>query len=388
MQKQVLFFLFLIFLISCQNTNKENSNQVFLNSVSDQLKVFAENIPDEKVPRSFDQESGYQMVGKNDWTSGFPAGTFWNLYEITGDDYLKEAAIKNTLKLEGIQFNSGTHDLGFMVYCSYGNAYRLTGNTDYKDVVIQASETLITRFNPVVGSIKSWDWSDKWQFPVIVDNMMNLEMLFWATKETGDSKFKDIAIAHANTTLKNHYRDDMSSVHVVDYDTITGDVLLKQTHQGLNDDSSWGRGQAWGLYGFTLCFRETEYPKYLDAAERIADYIISNLPADYVSYWDFSDPAIPETFRDASAAAITASALFELSQYSQKGKKYLEIANKITDSLSSEKYRAKQGENGGFILMHSVGNKPGNSEIDVAMNYADYYYVEALKRKFELLNKE
>ncbi|MBN1820921.1 MAG: glycoside hydrolase family 88 protein [Prolixibacteraceae bacterium] len=387
MYKLILFFLGIILLCSCQ-TSTDNQKKVLIDSLSEQLKVLAERIPEDKVPRSYKEETGYQMVGKDDWTSGFPAGTFWYMYEETGDEYWKEQAVKNTVKLEGFQFNTGTHDLGFMVNNSYGQAYRLTVDPEYKKVVLQAAESLITRFNPTVGSIKSWDWNDKWQFPVIVDNMMNLEMLFWASKETGDSKYRDVAITHANTTLKNHFRENMSSYHVVDYDTLTGEVLSKVTYQGFSDESSWGRGQAWGLYGFTMCYRETQNPEYLEAAQKIADYIIRNLPEDYVSYWDYNDPDVPNTERDASAAAVTASALYELSSFATDGSNYLDIAEKITDSLTSVKYRATNGENGGFLLMHSVGNKPGNSEIDVAMNYADYYYVEALKRKFESINKK
>ncbi len=381
MQKLLYFFLVLILVVSCKKTVQDAENQKLLHSFSQQLKVLAGNIPQDKVPRSYDEETGYQMVGNSDWTCGFPAGMFWLMYEMTGDVYWKEVAEENTLKLEGVQYNSSTHDLGFMVFCSYGNAYRLTGEDQYREVILQASETLIGRFNPVVGSIKSWDWSDQWQFPVIVDNMMNLEMLFWASRETGNTEYKDIAVTHANTTLKNHFREDMSSVHVVDYDTLTGKVVARETHQGLNDESSWGRGQAWGLYGFVVCYRETNDPRYLGAAENIADFIIRNLPEDGISYWDFNDPALPETYRDVSAAAVTASALFELNNYSQQGEHYLEVANKIIRSLSSEKYRARPGENGGFLLKHSVGNKPANSEIDVAINYADYYYLEAWKRK-------
>jgi len=385
MNKLIVFLLTLFVIISCTE-RKNRSSQELIKHLSAQVKILTENIPEDKIPRSFGQESGYQMAGIHDWTSGFPAGIFWEMYELTGDESWKNTAIENTVKLDGIQYNSGTHDLGFMVFCSYGNAYMITGDEQYKKVVLEASETLIGRFNPVVGSIKSWDWTDQWQFPVIVDNMMNLEMLFWASKEIGDPKYKEIAITHANTTLKNHFREDMSSFHVLDYDTLTGEVLEKVTHQGLNDDSSWGRGQAWGFYGFTMCYRETKDPRYLEAAENIADYIINNLPDDGVSYWDYNDPQIPYTNRDASAAAITASALFELSAYSGKGSKYLEMANKIFDSLSSENYRAEVGTNGGFILRHSVGSLPHNSEVDVALNYADYYYLEALKRKIELFN--
>jgi uncharacterized protein YyaL (SSP411 family) len=272
-----------------------------------------------------------------------------------------------------------------MVFCSYGNAYRLTGNEEYKKVILQASESLLTRFNPKIGCIRSWDHNrDKWDYPVIIDNMMNLEMLFWASEVTGNPKFKDVAVSHADITLKNHFRDDWSSYHVVSYDTLTGDPVIKQTHQGLNDESAWGRGQAWGLYGYTMCCRKTRDTKYLSAAENIGNYILDNLPEDKVSFWDFNDPNIPNTNRDASAAAIMASAFYELSTFSGTGSIYLDAANSIVESLTSENYRAKDGSNGGFLLRHSVGHKPGKSEIDVAINYADYYYLEALKRKHEL----
>jgi unsaturated chondroitin disaccharide hydrolase len=386
MNKFLLLFLIGVIFIACSDKGEEIKKQELINSISSQLKVLTANIPPDKVPRSFQEKVGYKFVDKHDWTCGFTAGTFWYMNELSGDEYWEKVAIENTKKLDSVQFISNTHDLGFMVFCSYGNAYRLTGKTEYKEVIIQASETLIKRFNPKIGCIKSWDWS-KWQFPVIIDNMMNLEILFWASNETGNPKYKNIAITHANTTLKNHFRGDMSSFHVLDYDTTTGNPVAKQTYQGINDNSAWGRGQAWGLYGFTVCYRETNQKDYLGASERIADYIIKNLPGDYISYWDYNDPKIPNTYRDVSAAAITASALFELSRYSKKGAKYFNVANRIIVSLSSERYRAKQGENGGFILRHSVGNLPGNGEIDVAINYADYYYLEALKRKYELLNQ-
>ena len=350
-----------------------------------QLRVLVDHIPPEKVPRSYpDEDGGYRMVGINDWTCGFPAGSFWYMYELTGDIFWKEVALENTLKLEGVQYRTNTHDLGFMVFCSYGNAYRLTGNEEYKEVILQASESLLTRFNPTVGCIKSWDHGN-WQFPVIIDNMMNLEMLFWASEVSGDPKFKEAAISHADVTLENHFRDDWSSYHVVDYDTLTGEPIGKVTHQGLSDESAWGRGQAWGFYGYTMTYRETTDEKYLNAAENIAGFILENLPEDGVSYWDYNDPDIPETNRDASAAAITASALFELSILADDGQKYLDAANKILESLTSEKYRATGGTNGGFILKHSVGHMPKSSEVDVAINYADYYYLEALKRQQEFL---
>ena len=385
MNKSLIVLLAALFLYSC--TDEKSGMPPFselTKELDSQLKILVDHIPPDKVPRSYpDEDGGYRMVGIRDWTCGFPAGSFWQMYELTGDDYWKKTALENTLKLDGVQHRTTTHDLGFMVFCSYGNAYRLTENEAYKDVIIQASESLITRFNSNVGCLRSWDHGD-WQFPVIVDNMMNLEMLFWTSEVTGDPKYKDIALSHAYVTLENHFRDDWSSYHVVDYDTLTGEVLSKETHQGLNDDSAWGRGQAWGFYGYTMCYRETGLEKYLEPAENIANFILDNLPEDMVSYWDYDDPNIPDAPRDASAAAITASALFELSTLSENSETYFDAASKIMESLTSEKYRTADGTNGGFLLKHSVGNMPASSEVDVAINYADYYYLEALKRKENL----
>ncbi len=380
-----VFLLVLIVLCSCSESRQQQMNFSELKEeLSGQLNYLVGEISDDKIPRSYPHKNGgHWMVGSNDWTCGFPAGSFWFMYEFTNDEFWKKTAINNTVKLNGVQYRTNTHDLGFMVFCSYGNAYRLTGNDEYKKVIIEASESLITRYNPVVGCIRSWDFGN-WQFPVIVDNMMNLEMLFWASEETGDEKFRDIAVSHADVTLENHYRDDWSSYHVVDYDTLTGAPIEKQTHQGLNDESAWARGQAWGFYGFTMCYRETGNERYLDAAENIGNFLLENLPEDNVFYWDFNDPNIPDAPRDASAAAITASALFELSTLSEHGDTWLQAANQITESLTSDKYRATGGSNGGFILKHSVGHLPASSELDVAINYADYYYLEALKRQQEL----
>ena len=380
------FILTVLFLVSaCSGGVKETEKNNLVNELSTQLKVLVADIPENKVPRSYPIDGQIRFVGPNDWTSGFPAGSFWLMYEMTKDDYWQVEATKNTVKLDGIQYNTNTHDLGFMVFCSYGNGYRLTGNKAYKDVIIRASESLISRFDPKVGCIRSWDFGS-WEFPVIIDNMMNLEMLFWASNETNNPRFRDVAVSHADKTMENHFRDDWSSVHVVNYDTITGEVINRQTHQGYSDDSAWGRGQAWGLYGYTMTYRETNDPKYLKVAENIADFILANLPEDMVLYWDYNAPDIPDAKRDASAAAITASALYELQQYSGKADKYLEAANKIMESLTSDDYRAMDGSNGGFLLKHSVGNMPGNDEIDVALNYADYYYLEALMRKQNVKN--
>ena len=379
--------LVIIGLCSCSVKNEIQSGFAGLTTeLSKQIHVLVDIIPDGLVPRSYpDEKGGYRLVGNNDWTCGFPAGSFWLLYELTGDEFWKQTAVENTVKLEGVQFLTNTHDLGFMVFCSYGNAYRITGSEQFKKVILEASETLIKRFNPTTRAIRSWDFGN-WQYPVIVDNMMNLEMLFWASKATGDEKFREIAISHADVTLENHYREDWSSVHVVSYDTVTGKPIEKQTHQGFSHASAWARGQAWGFYGYTMCYRETGYKRYLEAAENIGKFLLNNLPEDNVFYWDFNDPAIPDAPRDASATAITASALFELSTLSEKGDVWLQAANRIMERLTSDHYRATGGTNGGFILKHSVGNFPASSEIDVAINYADYYYLEALKRQQELQN--
>ncbi|MGG9962366.1 glycoside hydrolase family 88 protein [Ferruginibacter sp. SUN106] len=323
-----------------------------------------------------------KLVPSKDWTSGFFAGQLWYLYEFTRDKKWKAKADSFTLLLEKEQFNASTHDMGFKMYNSYGIGYRLTKNAHYKAVIIQSAKTLATRFNKKTGTIRSWDHhADVWDFPVIIDNMMNLELLFAATRLTGDSLYYNIAVSHANATLKNHFRKDYSSYHVVDYDTITGNVKKKMTHQGFADESAWARGQGWALYGFTMCYRETKDKKYLHQADSIAAFILHhpNLPADGVPYWDFNDTAIPAVPRDASAAAVIASGLYQLSKFSKQSKEYKIAADKILTSLTNN-YRSAIGENFGFILLHSTGNKPAKSEIDVPINYADYYYLEALLR--------
>jgi len=324
----------------------------------------------------------FKMVISKDWTSGFFPAELWYFYQYTNDKKWLDLARKYTADIKKEQFNTSTHDLGFMVYCPFGNGYRLTNDTAYRSVIIQAAKSLSTRFNVKSGVLKSWDHSgSKWKFPVIIDNMMNLELLFETTRLTGDSSFYKIAVSHANTTLKNHFRPDFSSYHVIDYDTLTGNVRQKVTAQGYANESAWARGQAWALYGYTMCYRETKNKVYLTQADGVASFILNSkiTPADGIPYWDYNDPKIPEVSRDASAAAITASALYELAKYSNNGKKYKAAADKILYSLST-KYTSKIGDNYGFILEHSTGHRPAKSEIDVPINYADYYYLEALLR--------
>lgn len=338
------------------------------------------------APRTIEKEK-LHLVPSRDWTSGFYAGTLWYLYKFTGHQEWKDAAEQATQRIEAEKFNGNTHDMGFKIYCSFGNGYAFTKNPAYEKVIITAAKTLATRFNPKVGSIRSWDHNtDKWQFPVIMDNMLNLELLFAATKLTKDSAYYNIAVAHADKTLANHFREDGGSYHVVDYDPATGDVKHKHTHQGYAHQSTWARGQAWALYGFTMCYRETGDTRYLQKALAIAEWIKNhhNLPKDGVAYWDFDAPNIPDEPRDASAAAVMASALYELSRLNDNNKELSNFANKIFDSLT-QYYTNAVGTNGGFLLQHSTGSKPHHSEVDVPLIYADYYYLEALGRKLNII---
>ncbi len=335
------------------------------------------------------------FVPIDDWVSGFFAGSLWYLYEYTGDEKWREAAIKHTEVLSPIQYLTWHHDVGFMINCSYGNGLRLTDNKAYEKVLTTTAESLSTRFHETPGVILSWNvdkgWQSErgWQYPVIIDNMMNLELMFEASILSGNDKYRDIAIRHADRTIKEQFREDGSTYHVVDYDPVTGGVRRRCTAQGYADESAWARGQTWAIYGYTTCYRYTQDQKYIDQAEIVYDFIFShkNLPEDLVPYWDYNAPNIPNEPRDVSSAAITASALYELYTYTGV-EKYRTTADQIIESLSTDAYRAKRGENGGFILMHSVGSIPHGSNIDVPLNYADYYFLEALLRKQRLDNGE
>lgn len=318
-----------------------------------------------------------------DWTSGFFPGSLWYAYELTGDEALKAEAVKYTTLLNPLRHYDGTHDLGFMVNCSYGNALRLSPHDTIPAVIIETADNLCSRFDDGIGCIRSWDFG-KWNFPVIIDNMMNLDLLFSASRLTGNPYYKETAIRHANTTLSNHFREDMTSWHVVSYND-DGTVERRQTFQGRNDDSAWARGQAWGVYGYTAAYRETGDRTYIDAAVRIADMIMEKVTTDdAVPYWDYDAPAGEDTPRDASAAAVTASGMLELSTMLEDGSRYFDYAERILKSLSGEDYLAAEGENEGFILKHSTGSLAHGSEIDVPLNYADYYYLEGLQRYMDI----
>lgn len=349
----------------------------------------------DRLPLTF-EEGKLKTCSPSWWTSGFFPGSLWYLYEYSKHPELKEWAEHYTRRLLGQQYNMTTHDLGFMIFCSFGNAYRLTKDSVYRSVLYQATVSLSSRFEPSVGCIRSWEgaeWNKQWPYPVIIDNMMNLEMLMWSARLFVNSTFSDIARSHAEATLKNHFREDGSSYQVVSYDTLTGSPQVKQTFQGYSDESAWARGQAWGLYGYTMMYRETKEKTFLQQAERIADFIIHhpNLPEDKIPYWDFNAPDIPQALRDVSAGAIICSALLELCTYTAPGKSllYKDIAETQLEALCSDTYRASTpGENGNFILRHSVGNLPAKTEVDVPLPYADYYFIEAMLRFRELYRKD
>jgi len=362
-----------------------------LRQAANQYKVLMGKLPPDRMPKTYYANTDKLETSNSEWwTSGFYPGTLFYLYEFTHDTALEHEAVRRLSLLEKEQYNKGTHDLGFMMFCSFGNARSILNTKSYDNILVNSARSLSTRFNPTVGVIRSWD-NDRWKYPVIIDNMMNLELLFWATQFTGDSSFYKIAVRHANTTIKNHYRPDYSSYHVVDYDTATGAVLAKNTAQGYADESAWARGQAWGLYGYTMVYRYTHDPRYLKQAEGIAHFLLTNpnLPADKIPIWDYNVPEGQRALRDASAGAIMASALIELSKdvAPEKGKEYLDVAEQIIVNLSGNNYHAVVGSNGGFILKHSVGHLPAKSEVDVPLTYADYYFVEAMLRYKQLAEK-
>jgi len=350
------------------------------------------NLPAEKFPKTFFPSTDqYEFSNSGWWCSGFYPGSLLYLYEETKDSVLYNEAMRMLQLLKKEQFNTHTHDLGFMMYCSFGNGIKINSDSAYREILLNSARSLSTRFNKTTGCIRSWD-SKAGDFLVIIDNMMNLKLLFWATQATNDSSFYKMAVTHANTTMKHHFRSDNSSYHVLNYDTATGLVKQKKTAQGFADESAWARGQAWGLYGFTETYRETKDKIYLEQAIKIAAFILSNpnLPANKIPYWDFNAAGIPNVLRDASAAAIMASALIELAGYVdiKKANEYLSVAETILTNLSTPEYRASAGTNGGFILKHSVGHLPNKTEVDVPLTYADYYYIEAMKRYSQLKTAE
>lgn len=373
---------------SCQN-KKPKAFDIDKNldyCVSQATKTLAVAPDSLAIPRNIAPGAkNWNYVGYEDWTSGFWPGILWYLYEYTGDAKWKAQADKYSRFLTPLSVRPATdHDLGFQVYSSFGNGLRLTNNKEYKDVILKTSDTLATLYNPKVGTILSWPGMVKeknWPHNTIIDNMINLEMLFDASKMGGSKSLYDMAVKHAATTMKNQFRKDNSVYHVVVYDTITGKKIKGITHQGYADNSLWARGQGWAIYGYTMVYRETKDPKFLDFAHKVTKVYLDRLPKDLIPYWDFDAPNLVNQPRDASAAALVASGLIELSTYTKNqvlAKKYLDKAQAMLAELSSDRYQSRN-TNPAFLL-HSTGHYPNGTEIDYSIIYADYYYVEALLR--------
>lgn len=402
MKVKLLLAALLITGMSVQCTDKRDIIEENIENAKAQLDylIKASEADDTlRIPSTF-RNGEIDFVPTDDWVSGFFAGTLWYMYELTGEEYYAEQAQKHTEILHDIQFLKWHHDVGFMVYDSYGNGLRLKNIEGYDTVLVNTAKSLATRFRPNAGIIQSWNvdrgWQSErgWKCPVIIDNMMNLELFFKVSEMTGDPVYKEIAMSHADKTLANHYREDFSTYHVVDYDDETGEIRRKCTAQGIADESRWARGQAWSIYGFTVAYRFTGEERYLQRAKDVANYLLveeDNMPEDLVPYWDYDVKEFGKEMgedylakygeiRDVSSAAIVASALYEL-HWMTKDDFYKQKADKMIESLSTPAYRAKVGENGGFILMHSVGSIPHGGNIDVPLNYADYYFLEALIRK-------
>lgn len=377
----------------CHAENNDISNVINndINFSTRQYSLMLQQIGREgkvRIPKTIDKLGRMVYIPIDDWCSGFFPGSLCYLYQLTNDKSWLLQSRRFTEALDSIQYLTWHHDVGFMIGSSYLNIYRLNPNKAYKKAIIQTAKSLCTRFRKKAGVIQSWNvdrgWQSKrgWTCPVIIDNMMNLELLFEATRLSGDSTYWKVAVSHANKTLENQFRKDGSCYHVVDYDPNNGAVLHRQTAQGYADNSAWARGQAWAVYGYTVCYRYTHDRKYLDQAVKTLNFVMQNpnLPDDLIPYWDFDAPNIPNEPRDVSSAACIASALYEMNNYLPDNG-YTSLADRIIRSLSSPKYRAPLGKNGCFLLMHSVGSIPHNNEIDVPLNYADYYFLEALTRR-------
>lgn len=357
-----------------------------------QFSILEKGASEKTAPRTIQGQDEVVYSDIDWWCSGFFPGSLWLTYRYTGDTVMRDLALKHTEKLYPLIGRDTDHDIGFQIMSSYGNGYRLTGNDTLLPTIKAAARKLAERFSPATGTIRSWNGS-RWNYPVIIDNMMNLELLMVGGRAiSGDEgkQLRDIAVKHAKTTLKNHFREDWSTFHLVDYDPDDGHVIRKMTVQGYADTSKWARGQAWALYGYTMMARELLFDQqekdaveFRSAAEEIARMLLDRLPEDGIPFWDFDDPSIPEALRDASAGAIMASAFAELSSLTednQLSKQCRDMAITQVKTLASPEYLAMPGANGGFLLKHSVGNIPGGTEVDVPVTYADYYFLEAILR--------
>lgn len=389
----LIFFL----LLSCSSyvsTDPARDNEKLLKKVSDQIKLMVEvnnqsSLNRQTVfPGSLNSDGTIKYISKNDRASGFYPGILWLMYELTENSFWKKEAILYTEKLAVEPYKSAPQ-VEFKILSSFGNGFRITQSEEYKEVLIESARVLISRFNENTGSISSFNKRyNSFDFPVAIENLVDLELLFFAWRETGDPVFENIAIKHAETAIQNQFRENFSSIHLLNYDTVSGEILQKVNLNGYNENSCWSRGQALALYGFVMLYNETGLTKFLQQAESLTEYILRSVKTneDLIPYWDYQAPKIPDEPRDASAAAITASALYRLSTLSERNNQLKAVADSIMSLLTSEQYFSKKGSNTGFLLKHSTGSKPDNKEIDASVIYADYYFLEALKYKIEIEN--
>ncbi|MDE5419046.1 glycoside hydrolase family 88 protein [Labilibaculum sp. DW002] len=398
MNKLITAFLILIITVSCSNEKKAieklDTDKVLEYCVEKAQETMNDLTDVDSLPRNiYPGQKKWNKVGNKDWTCGFWPGVLWYAYEASNDSTILKKAKDFTNPLQAVlDVPVDNHDLGFMLYCSFGNGYRLTQDPEYHDFLIEAADSLATLYNPKVGTILSWPVMRKkmnWPHNTIIDNMINLELLFWASKNGGDKSLYDMAVKHAETCMTTLIRPDFSTYHVAVFDTIDGHFIKGVTHQGYADDSQWARGQGWGIYGYTMCHRETGKVEFLETAKKLADVFIDRLSEDGVPYWDFNDPSIPNAPKDASAAAVVASGMLELSTF-MKDKadqlKYRNAAVSLLTKLSTDMYLSKDVNQA--MLLHSTGHLPHNSEIDASIIYADYYFIEALLRLKKIEDSE
>lgn len=339
------------------------------------------------IPRGFDHEKReITMDPIHGWRTGHFPGSLWLLHEATGDAFFRDRAIVWTELLEPNRNLDWHHDVGFIIMCSFGNARRILNTDRYDSIIVDSAKALSRRFSDQLGVIRSWGKiGDEKDFLVIPDNMMNLELLTVAERLSGEKRFGKVARSHATVTMKNHFRADGGTYHVLNYSQKDGRIQEIRRGQGASCFTAWSRGQSWAIYGYTMMYRETGDRTYLEFAQKVSDYAINhpNMPEDGIPYWDFGAPGEE---RDSSAGAVMAAGLVELSKYGDSGKArgYLDFAAKQLLSLASSAYFSEGNEVGHYLLKHGVGNKPKGSEIDTPLNYGDYYFLEALVRFKEL----
>jgi unsaturated chondroitin disaccharide hydrolase len=330
------------------------------------------------------KELKWQLKGRDDWTSGFYPGCLWYAYELSGDQRFELRARQWTASLEPEDVNPETHDLGFKFMCSFGNGLRLDKGlayNRYREIILKAAGTLAKRYSPMAGCLSSnWDRNPAGNsYPVIIDIMMNLELLFWASNNGGPTYYADYARGHAVTTCRDFVRSDGGTYHIVRYDTAACVIINRGTLQGSGDETTWSRGQAWGMYGMVVAYRHTGNRRFLETAMRLADYFLHHLERDHVSNWDFQSEI---KVADVSATCIVTSGLFELVQYVENDSLrdyYRNQAGAMLAALCKPPCFAGDRESN-CLLDHSTQYLPLNSNVDVPAIFADYYFLEALVR--------